>query len=278
MDKKIFIATDGSEYSEGAVREAINIAKTCGSQLYVMLAIEINPEFIALAPLAMENIEKESRKYLEGIRERAVKENVECETIIRKGDSPYKLIIEEAEKKQAGLIVMGRCGKTGLMKLLMGSVTARIIGHCTGKVLVVPMASSIQWKNIVIATDGSKDSKAAAEEALSLTKCCGSKSALHALAVTRKSATEERIQIANNALKEIKSKAEKENIKVDTLVVKSKPHESIHETIIEYAKEKNADIIVMGCRGRTRLQRLLMGSVTERVIGHTDYAVLVVKS
>ncbi len=43
MDKRIIVATDSSEYSAGAEREAINMAKTCGSHLYAMSAIEFNP-------------------------------------------------------------------------------------------------------------------------------------------------------------------------------------------------------------------------------------------
>ncbi len=107
-------------------------------------------------------------------------------------------------------------------------------------------------------------------------KRCGRTCTLNVIAVVRKDATKRRTQISENAIKEIKSKTEKENIKVDTLLVKGKPHEAIHKSIVEYAKKKKADIIVMGSHGRTGLQRLLMGSVTERVVGHSDCAVLVV--
>jgi nucleotide-binding universal stress UspA family protein len=44
------------------------------------------------------------------------------------------------------------------------------------------------------------------------------------------------------------------------------------------AKEKQADLIVVGSHGRRGLERLLMGSVTERVIGHSRSAVLVIKA
>ncbi|MEC4675706.1 MAG: universal stress protein [Nitrospirota bacterium] len=97
------------------------------------------------------------------------------------------------------------------------------------------------------------------------------------ISVIQKSATKESIQRHENALNKIKSNAEEESIKVDTALVKSRPPESIHEAIIEYAKEKKADIIVMGSHGRTGIKRLLMGSVAERVIGHTTSSVLVVK-
>jgi nucleotide-binding universal stress UspA family protein len=49
------------------------------------------------------------------------------------------------------------------------------------------------------------------------------------------------------------------------------------ETIVEAAKQTDAGLIVMGSHGRTGLMRLLMGSVTERVISHGSTAVLVAK-
>jgi len=280
MNNTILLATDCSEYSEGAVREAINMAKSCDSRLYVMSVAEINPEFMALAPLAIEEIEKTIRGYLEKIMGKAAQENVECEIIIREGEGPHSFIIEEAAKKQADLIVMGRRGRTGLSRVIMGSETARVIGHTSCKVLVVPRSSSIKWKSIIIATDGSKYSEAAARESIKMAKKCtglpgqASTCSLLALAVIPEYATEEETKTVTNAVREIKQNAEKENLKAETSIQKGKPS----EIIVKFAKEKNADIIVMGSHGRTGLQRLLMGSVTASVIGHTDRAVMVVKA
>ena len=60
------------------------------------------------------------------------------------------------------MIVMGRRGRTGLKRLMMGSETAKTIGHAPCNVLVVPRAAKLEFKNILIATDGSKYSAAAA--------------------------------------------------------------------------------------------------------------------
>ncbi len=273
--REILLATDGSEYSEGAIREAINLAKSCDGQIYAMSAIQFNPQFLAAAPRLFQEIEKETKEHLEGVKDRVVKENVACETIIREGQEPYKLIIEEADKKQVWLIVMGRRGRTGIKRLLMGSVTARVIGHTLRDVLIVPRAAFIKFKNIVVATDGSKYSEAAAEAAMDLIKRCNPTCTLNAIAVLRKEATAKRAQIAERALSKLKADAEKENIKVSVSLFKGKAHESIHDAIIEFAGKKDADIIAMGSHGRTGLEKLLMGSVTERVIGHTEKAVLV---
>jgi nucleotide-binding universal stress UspA family protein len=47
--------------------------------------------------------------------------------------------------------------------------------------------------------------------------------------------------------------------------------------IVACARERGADLIVMGSHGRTGLERLLMGSVSERVIGQAECPVMVVK-
>lgn len=68
--------------------------------------------------------------------------------------------------------------------------------------------------------------------------------------------------------------AAKEGVKAEGLTSTGKPY----EVIVQIAKERRADLIVVGSHGRTVIERLLMGSVTERIIGHSETAVLVVKT
>ncbi|MEW6117330.1 MAG: universal stress protein [Nitrospirota bacterium] len=134
---KILLATDGSKFSEAATMEALEIAKGCSSTLYVLSVVEVNPEYQALAPQLVEKAEKEAKAYLESVKSRATQEGIVCETIIHQGEEPYKYIVDEAAKRQATVIIMGSHGRTGLKRLLMGSVTARVIGYAACKVLVV---------------------------------------------------------------------------------------------------------------------------------------------
>ncbi len=267
--EKLLLPTDGSKFSEGAIREAINLAKNCSSKLFVISVVEMNPEFEALAPGLVEKTEKETRQHLESVKSRASKEGVDCEIIVHEGEEPYQYIVDEAAKKQVEMIIMGRRGRTGLKRLMMGSVTARVIGHSPCKVLVIPETAKVSYKNILIATDGSKYSDAAALEAISIAKCCGSD--LIALSVATK---EKDLPSAKKSVEKISQIAEKEGLKVKTLTPRGTPY----NVIVETAEKKNADVIVVGSHGRTGLERLLMGSVTERVIGHANCAVLVVKT
>ncbi len=136
--KKILLATDGSDSVKVAIKEAINISKICSSKLYILSVVEVNPEYEALAPGVVEKAEAETRGHLEAVRKKAEKEGISCEIIAHQGEEPYRFIVDEAKKKKAEMIVMGSHGRTGIKRLMMGSVTSRVIGHAPCKVLVVP--------------------------------------------------------------------------------------------------------------------------------------------
>lgn len=273
--ERIILSTDCSEFSSGAEREAVNIAKRFNAELFILSVIETNPEFTALAPGILEKAEEKTRKYLEELRKRVEKEGIRSEIVIHEGDEPHRFIIDEASKRRANLIAMGRRGRKGLMRLMMGSQTARTIGHSPVSVLVVPRRAEIKFKNIVIATDASRFSEKAAEEAIELARQTGA--SLYAIAVTRPDATKERIKESDDALERIRLSCQKEGVKVEVEHVRNRPHEKIYEAIIDFAKRHDADLIVMGSHGRTGMAKLLMGSVAERVIGLSECAVLVVK-
>lgn len=285
--EKVFLSTDGSEFSEGAVREAIRLAKRCSSSLSAISVIETNPEFASIAPQLMEKKEKAAREHLEAVKARARKEGIDCESIVREGEDSYKYIVEEAARNKSTMIVMGRRGLKGLKRLVMGSTTARVIGLSPCSVLVVPRAAHLEFKNILVATDGSRYSAAAASEAIGIAKLNNSK--LTVLSVVpselmpptdlemaigqRDLVAEKEMKEAEKNAKTVKDAAQKAGVVVQAFVMSGKPAEAIIET----AKEKSADLIVLGSHGRTGLEKLLMGSVAERVIVLATSAVLVVK-
>jgi nucleotide-binding universal stress UspA family protein len=136
--EKLLVATDGSLFSKAAVQEAITLARACSSTLFVLLVIEVNAEIDLWDAQAADKLEKDMRKYLDGIKAMAARVGVKCETILHLGDEPYKDIVSEAAKRKVKTIIMGSHGRTGLTRLMMGSVVSRVIGHAPCKVLVVP--------------------------------------------------------------------------------------------------------------------------------------------
>ncbi len=267
--EKLLVATDGSIFSENAIREAINLAKTCSSKLIAVSVVKTNPEFEDLVPLVIEKAEKEVREHLESIKSRASKEGVDCEMVVHRSEEPFQDIVNDASKNQVDMIIIGTHGRTGLKRLMMGSVTAKVIGHAPCKVLVIPKDARLTLEKILIATDGSIFSELASREAISIAKRCGS--SLIALSVAKR---DENLPAAKESVDMVRQVAEKEGIKVEALTPKGIPF----EVIVKTAAQKNAGLIIMGSHGRTGTERLLMGSVTERVIGHSESAVLVVKA
>jgi len=265
--ERLLLATDGSEYSEGAVREAINLAKTCGSKLYAISVIEVNPEFEALAPGLAEKEERARQEHLKTVKSKASKEGFDCEIIVYRGGEPYESIVDEAAKNKVGMIIMGRYGRSGLGRVMMGSATAKVIGYTLCRVLVVPKDAKLTFEKILIATDGSMHSEFASNEAISIAKRSGG--TLIILSVAKK---DENIPVAKASVDMVKNVAEKEGIKVEALTLKGEPY----EVIVKTAEQKNAGLIVVGSHGRTGITKLLMGSVTEKVIGHAASAVMVV--
>ncbi len=285
--ENLLLSTDGSEFSEGAVREAIGLAKTCSSRLVALSVVETNPEYETMAPKLVESEIEKARVQLETVRDRARNENVECETVVRQGEDSYRFIIEEARKSRAEMIILGRRGRTGLKRLMMGSVTAKVIGHAPCNVLVVPRAAKIELRRILAATDGSRYSETACLEAIGIARRTGARMTVASVVPSEAASpfdivhsemqrgliAEREQEAAESSVKNIKEIAGKEGLPVEGVILEGRPYEAIlHE-----AGEKRADLIVLGSHGRTGLEKLLMGSVTERVIGLADCAVLVVK-
>ena len=267
---ELLLATDRSAFSEGAVREAINFAVKCSSRLYVMSVLETNPQYETIGADVYEKEETEALKYLESVKARALQAGVySCEAVLHYGEEPYRLIVNEAVEKKVDMIIIGRRGRGGLMKVLMGQVAAKVIGHAPCKVLVVPRAAKIEYKNILVATDGSAHSVAAASEAIGIAKRCGS--AVIALSTAY---TEGDLEEAKANVDKVVDMARDEGVPIEAIT----PMGRSHNVIVETAGGRGVDLIVMGTYGKTGIKRLLMGSSTERVIGHAGCAVLVVRA
>ncbi len=264
--EKILLATDGSSRNERAVKEAIKLAGGAAGKLLALYVVQANMVMMAEGGEELAQMEKEARAHLDQVKEQATAEGVECETLVHEGEQPYAFIVEEAEKQGVSTIVMGRRGLAGVERLVMGSVTARVIGHAPCKVLVVPSEAKVGFESILLATDGSEHNQPAVSEALNLARRYGGK--LTALSAFTSEA--DRVSAEESVEKVVGLAAD--DVEVEAMAVEGSPASAI----TNIAEEQGVDLIVLGSHGRTGLSRLLMGSVTETVIGHTDRAVLVV--
>jgi len=288
MLSHMIICTDGSEYSEGAVREGIGLAKKNKARVTALSVIDFNAEFDALAPDLLEKMEEQAGGYVRAVKFRAEEEGVVAAATVIRSETPFLAIAEEASRLKSDLIVTGRRGRTGLKSLLMGSVTKRTIGHAPCNVLVVPKDAVLTCRNILVATDGSRHSEAAAREAVSMAGSCGATLVIVAAVQAESSApldivssqmqkdliADRELTTAENNIRLVKELADKAQVRATSCIYAGRPG----DVIVHVAREKKADLIIVGSHGRTGLDRILLGSVAERVIGVADCATLVVKS
>jgi nucleotide-binding universal stress UspA family protein len=267
--KKILVAVDGSESSLHALRESFKLASK--EQSWITVVSVVPPYRGDLAMRAIGNIQQAIRepyeKALSEAEKMAKEERMLIKTVCVEGD-PYEGIVDHAEAEKCDVIILGKKSMGMLERVLMGSVTAKVIGYTLCRVLVVPKNAELSFEKILIATDGSMHSEFASQEAIDIAKRC--RSILIALSAARK---DEDIPAAKKNVDMVKKLAEKEGIEVETLIRKGVPH----EVIVNTAANEDVGLIVIGSHGKTGISKLLMGSVTERVIGHAKCAVLVWK-
>lgn len=139
------------------------------------------------------------------------------------------------------------------------------------------------FERILIATDGSERNMAAVEEALQIGRICGSKvfavyvmdigvfeSASTDGAVIRDTWTVIQRE-ADAALDRVRTMAE--GVNLETVILEGKPAAEI----VKFAAENGIDLIVIGTQGKRGFERLLLGSVAEKVVQSAPCKVLVVK-
>lgn len=267
----ILLATDGSEYSAGAEQAAFSMAQRCGSKLYVLRVVLTNPEYEAMAPDRVEAEAQAAHDYLAQLEARASDAGVEYEGLVRHGSDPYLEIVEAATETNVDVIIIGRRTRSDLARLMMGDSTAKVIGHAPCNVMVVPRVARMPEKRILVATDGSRLGDGAAVTASNLARAC--ELPLTVVSVDVPSHSEQRRSEARAAIERVREALKDEKIEVTGIQEEGRPD----EIIVDVAARQGADLIVIGSHGRTGLQRLLMGSISERVIGRAEVAVLVVK-
>ena len=136
--KNILFATDGSKYSEAAANRVIDFAKSYGGNLKTVSVVNVPPEIYShiMAPEAVNGLVKKATSYVGDVQKKAEAQGVEAEVSVQEGEA-WQVVTDLARKGDINLIVIGSHGRTGLRRLLMGSVAEKIIGNAPCPVLVV---------------------------------------------------------------------------------------------------------------------------------------------
>lgn len=270
--ERILLATEHTEFDSGAERIAFELARRCGSPLSAVVPVISNPEYEAIAPQVAARAEQEAAAHIEELRKAASAASVQLNVVARRGEEPFREIVQEATERGADLIVLRRRGKRSfLSNLLIGEMVSKVLGHAPCSVLFVPRAAPMWSRGVLAAVDTSPMAGHVASTAAKVARQCGLP--LHIVSVlehdtaTAHAATE-------HALAHARAVASAAGIEMPAAkIVSGKPFEQILAT----AKSLGTDLIVVGRHGESNVLRTPFGGTTQKVVGFADTAVMVVR-
>lgn len=288
---RVLCPTDFSEVSTKAEAYATALADHYGASLHLL---HVDPPMPIMAPYGeipvdvrlFEEQREQALADLAAAGDRARARGVDTATSVRGGHAARE-ILAVADEQAADLLVIGTHGRGGVEHLLLGSVAEKIVRKAPCPVMVVPPAShpetGVLFSRILCPVDGSAASQDAVSFALSLARetdgelmllyvvepvpASGEFGALDVEEYRRLGEAHAKTVLAAAVPAEVR-----EWCRVRELVSTGKPS----ERIVEAARTSQADVIVMGVRGRGAIDLMAFGSTTNDVIRRAACPVLAV--
>ncbi len=274
--KRILVPIDFSKKATYAAKVASQIALLTQSELYLLHIIDVPNNIID--PVSYNEFEDVTGKmlYIKKTKERFRKfknssffKDVDVRGIVTYYDS-YKGIIEEAEKNEIDLIVMGSKGTSVLDEILIGSNTEKVVKNSHIPVLVVKNDVDVfNIKNVVFASDFDMRVQKTFQKIIDFTETFDA--TLHLLRVNTIQNFETSKKTEANIQKFI------EGYKIDCCKQCIYNDFSIEEGVINYADKVNADIIAINTHRRRGLAHLFGGSISTDVSNHAKLPVITFK-
>ena len=145
MFKSILLATDGSAASDHAASVAVGLARTHGAKLTALYAVDPYP-YVGLGEVNPMGFQA----YMSAAQEHAATAHSRIAALCADGGAAVQLevklvedvsaasgIVQAAQTEGSDLIVVGSHGRTGIARLMLGSVAAKVVAESTVPVLVV---------------------------------------------------------------------------------------------------------------------------------------------
>jgi nucleotide-binding universal stress UspA family protein len=135
---RILIPTDGSEYTKEAIKKGLELAKVLDAEVTALYVVDqtsfINFPMDSTIVSVYSLLEKEGKDAVDYVKNEGAKLGINVNIKIEEGSPPRKIM---EISKQFDLIVMGTLGRTGVSKLLLGSVAEKVVRFAECPVLVV---------------------------------------------------------------------------------------------------------------------------------------------
>ncbi len=305
----ILVGIDFSPESQIGLEHALHLARHCGSRLALVYAGAMPDPRPPIHDTGAVGLDLYHRVFQANLDEDRARMSELYQRIIDQGIEASQTFIDEfpdvgicrlAEEVDAGLVVVGSHGRTGIKRLLLGSVAERVIRLCGRSVLVARQSPAQspdehtdskagdskagEFRNILVATDFSPIAEQALRSAIGIAAPDARIDLCHCwylppIYQTRLTMSESVSDLSQPLAKyterlgqEWAERYRRPGIDLTFHNLNSPPTEGILHTL----EQGNYDLVVTGSHGRRGLRRFLLGSVAEVIVRHSPVSVLVV--
>ncbi len=299
MYKRILVPLDGSELAERVIPYAVSIANALSSQVSLLRIVDSVPEQWAdpthgrYLDQLTSSFRNQAMDYLEGIAAPLRREGITVTCSAHEGN-PSELIINESSREAETLIALSTHGRSGINRWVMGSVTDKVLHGVSAPLLILRSQegnppASLEANNIILPLDGSALSEQVLPHVVSLAKALGASVTL--LRTTDISyytpmgedypasmyddLIQEATVEAEEYLKHMSQQLSNEGVGESQSYVRQGEAAG---TILDMADDSPSTLIAMCTHGRSGVGRWVLGSVTDRVVRHSNRPVLVVRA
>jgi len=285
--ESILIPTDGSDGALTGAKRGIALASRTDSDLHILSVVESRLSTADFDESGRPPLEEEAEEAVEEIAGLAAEYDADLDvtTRIREG-TPFQSIREYANRREIDVIAMGTKGRTGLDRVLLGSVTENVLRTARTPVLAVPPTAGepdindVTFDRLLLPTDGSDGATIATEWGIELaSRLESSVHTLYSIDTDRFADTREFDDLLESvehrgeaAIDEVRQRGEDAGVSVSGSTVTGSPVIEIPAS----ATEHDVDLIVMGTHGRTGIGQWFLGSVTENVVRQAEVPVFCV--
>jgi nucleotide-binding universal stress UspA family protein len=281
--KKILLATDFSEHARKAAAEAVRLARRYGAQLHALhvdVIAQQNIEGFDTPPLAS-HVGSFDQVALDAVGRDVGVSYRNTVTAIFRDTSEVGGILRYAAQKGIDLIILGTHGRGAVAEALMGSVAQRVVRESSVSVLVVgpyPFAGMPEGGKPVILAPvdlGAQSAIALAHAGLLATERDAHLVALHAIDRARVGHAAELVPSAaeEQARYELERFAAITGVSPEPELLIGVGHAD--EVICDIARKRHASLLVLAPSSHGAIDRVLLGSVTQRVVRGAPCPVLI---
>ena len=301
MYTRMLIPLDGSKLAENVLPYARALAGVLNLRIELLSVVDsvdfartMNAGHVRSIDPIIEGTVREGRQYLEAVARSFAGITVTC--AVEQGQAE-EIIIEKAARDKETLICMATRGRSGIHRWLMGSVAEKVLRGATNPLLLVrgneegKSDGTATLKSVIVPLDGSKRAETVLRPAIDLAKKLNLEIVLtrayqipistsyggaEAAYLPNYDALLTRVREEAGAYLEEKVSELKQNgiEKVSSILLVG----SGADEIIDLARGTPDNLIAMCTRGRSGVERWVLGSVTEKVVRHSGDPVLVVRA